>query len=382
MPADAESSMSGQVGRYQSSSTHSGLGRSGGGTTMEEPPSPATSPLVCDTPAVHPAGRSPRKQRGTRSPAPDPPLQEPPSPWIAIGTAAKRPSPGCAAIFLYVAVVTVVCWLPGAVQQRHRKLPGLWVAENATHSLFVPDPSKAHRCLPEAWPNWALGVFCTCVPFAASLAAILGGFPLCEILHYWQGFILAIISQNAAVELCKRWVACPRPCFYDKCSVDVHSPGPPWEQGSPSCLPPGVPDKMWKSFPSGHASNAFCVAVYVSSFLYPRMRRLWRGRPELPERLPRSLSLGSWGTLDLIPLWASLAVLPLMGLAGWAAASRVHDNWHHASDVVTGSVVGGVAARWFYLMYCGEPDEKSMSGNRSRTMSAAEHSWLDDEGHV
>lgn len=64
------------------------------------------------------------------------------------------------------------------------------------------------------------------------------------------------------------------------------------------------------SFPSGHASAAFCAAALLS-----RDRRL---------------------------------AVPAYGLAALVAASRVHVRIHHASDVVGGAVVGvtlGVIAR-------------------------------------
>ena len=57
------------------------------------------------------------------------------------------------------------------------------------------------------------------------------------------------------------------------------------------------------SFPSGHASSAFCAAVLLSA-----------------------------GRRRTAPLW--------FALAGIVAASRIHVKLHHASDVVAGALLG------------------------------------------
>lgn len=77
-----------------------------------------------------------------------------------------------------------------------------------------------------------------------------------------------------------------------------HRPRPPAE-----ALPAGVRRPTTSSFPSGHASAAFCAAAVLST-------KLPAGRP----------------------LW--------YGAATVVAASRVHLKLHHASDVVAGVAVG------------------------------------------
>ncbi len=63
------------------------------------------------------------------------------------------------------------------------------------------------------------------------------------------------------------------------------------------------------SFPSGHASAAFCAATLLSDGRSPARRALW------------------------------------YGLAGTVAFSRVHVKIHHASDVLGGAAVGLVVGR-------------------------------------
>ena len=76
-------------------------------------------------------------------------------------------------------------------------------------------------------------------------------------------------------------------------------------------VPVRVRRPVTSSFPSGHASSAFCAAVLLSA-----------------------------GHRRSAPLW--------YGLATVVAASRIHVKLHHASDVVAGALLGtviGSAAR-------------------------------------
>lgn len=67
--------------------------------------------------------------------------------------------------------------------------------------------------------------------------------------------------------------------------------------------PYGLRQPLTSSFPSGHATSAFCAAVLLSK-AEPRLRPVW---------------------------FATAAVV---------AASRVHVRIHHASDIVAGAAVG------------------------------------------
>ena len=73
-------------------------------------------------------------------------------------------------------------------------------------------------------------------------------------------------------------------------------------------------------------------------------------RPKAPSSSPHSDSDSC--NLHSSPLAGFFAGLFPVLLAVFVACSRVHDNWHHPSDVLAGAAVGGISAfvcfRYFY----------------------------------
>jgi len=98
-----------------------------------------------------------------------------------------------------------------------------------------------------------------------------------------------------------------------------------------------------KSFPSGHSSLSFAVAIYLMLYLATKLRL------DLPGSVAKS--------------WRILVVLaPPIG-AGLIAASRTIDYHHHYADIIVGAVLGSsIAALVFHtrrgnLNKLGERDE-------------------------
>ena len=90
------------------------------------------------------------------------------------------------------------------------------------------------------------------------------------------------------------------------------------------------------SFFSGHASNAFCLGAFV----YRDMSD-WLVSGPLVNATPSSRIL----------LGRVLPATFLYGAAGIVAASRIVDQKHYLSDVLVGSLVGGVLGNFAYMLH-------------------------------
>lgn len=92
-----------------------------------------------------------------------------------------------------------------------------------------------------------------------------------------------------------------------------------------------------RSFPSGHATQAFEIATYTALYLhthsFARERRWWHG----------AVHAGLYGAACLV------------------AAERVWHRRHHVSDVVAGAALGSAVAAAFFFAH-----ERRLSGATSR----------------
>jgi PAP2 superfamily len=94
---------------------------------------------------------------------------------------------------------------------------------------------------------------------------------------------------------------------------------------------PGMDADSRSSFFSGHSSFTFATSTYLGLYLHGHVFSKWRDPGQ---------SYAWWETLPLgVLAGGSVAV----------AASRVHDNRHHPSDVITGAAVGTSVSAAFYL---------------------------------
>lgn len=101
----------------------------------------------------------------------------------------------------------------------------------------------------------------------------------------------------------------------------------------PSWTPATDEPDMRKSFFSGHASLTFGTSTYLGFYLHDHVFSEWRDPGQ---------AFAAWELLPLGTLAAgSVAV----------AASRVHDNRHNVSDVITGALVGTGLSTGFYLWH-------------------------------
>ncbi len=149
---------------------------------------------------------------------------------------------------------------------------------------------------------------------------------------WWKPFILHLSILLACIglsegttQLLKIYVLRRRPNFYALCQFNPETK---------ACT--GTFDKILEaqmSFPSGHSSLSFCGMTFLSLYLQDQI---------VPTSVkPTSLSP------SCIMLNKVVCLLPY-AWALFVAASRVHDFWHFASDVIAGSLLGTWASWWVW----------------------------------
>src|SRR5688572_22338380 len=98
-----------------------------------------------------------------------------------------------------------------------------------------------------------------------------------------------------------------------------------------------------RSFPSGHATQAFAIATYTGLYLRGHVFDKYRGNKTLP-----------W--------WEAATYGGLALGATFLAGERVYHNRHHLSDVVVGGLLGTATSTLFYLYqdrrHDGDVDER------------------------
>lgn len=141
------------------------------------------------------------------------------------------------------------------------------------------------------------------VAYSLSFAGIIAASPRRERWHHLKGFGEAIATTAAITEIAKNSIGRQRPHFQE-----------------------GMDDEpdLRRSFFSGHASFTAAGTVYLGLYVSRNL-------------LPRP------------SLTKTVGVLLLGGLFAGVPYSRVVDNRHHLSDVVTGAVVGSTLATVFYV---------------------------------
>jgi membrane-associated phospholipid phosphatase len=212
-----------------------------------------------------------------------------------------------------------------------------------THDFFFfeQDPQFSHPYFAkERVPNSLLYTLCFPVP--------IGIWFLCVGLSYWffytrftgetnklmfrklflyllVAFALAGIMTVVFTDAIKLYIGEPRPHFFDHCNYQYFATNQTYyylhtstrQQGNANyCRSSNAGDitESLSSFPSGHASSAFCAATSIFFFFYHCQCRS-------------------------ILIWLSPFIV-----ATYIAATRVLDNYHNLVDVTAGSIFGLVCA--------------------------------------
>jgi membrane-associated phospholipid phosphatase len=106
-------------------------------------------------------------------------------------------------------------------------------------------------------------------------------------------------------------------------------------------------DGSRRSFPSGHATQAFAIATYTALYLRGHVFDKYRGDRVLP--------------------WYEAATYTGLALGATAlAGERVLHNRHHLSDVIVGGLVGTATSALFYWYQDGRYDKKRRDEERKQ----------------
>lgn len=147
-------------------------------------------------------------------------------------------------------------------------------------------------------------------------AAVVGGLVLAggddSRWHHFKGFAQAISMTSLLTGVAKSTFGRRRPSY---------DPNMPME---------AQPSDMRKSFFSGHSSMTLSTATYLALYARQHIFSRWRGDRTLP-----------W--------WEGAAYLTLAAAAIAVPYSQYALNRHHASDVITGSLVGAGMSTLFYI---------------------------------
>ncbi len=173
------------------------------------------------------------------------------------------------------------------------------------------DPDVQHEIRHETVPGPQLSLWAAGLP---SLVILLYTRTLQQRVLWLSVLVVALSLTLVMCEVLKAAVGRPRPAALAMCDPDPESPSP-WDVSACRTLPHVAWD-AFRSFPSAHtalASSGIVVAMLCAT----------REQP------------------DALPVWP-LLVLPVIPIL--IAISRVVDNYHHATDVATGMVVGIAAA--------------------------------------
>jgi membrane-associated phospholipid phosphatase len=180
-------------------------------------------------------------------------------------------------------------------------------AEPPDTPVLFPESEGGEADGGDTVPEFAVAMYS--VGFAGLIAAI----PHEERWHHFKGYGQALVTTIAITEVAKNSIGRRRPIYQESTDDDLYTR---------------------RSFFSGHASITAAGTVYMGLYLSRNL-------------LPRPSIL------------KTASVLALGGLLVGVPYSRIVDNRHHPSDVLTGAVVGSALATVFYVYQEGRfQDEK------------------------
>jgi len=191
-------------------------------------------------------------------------------------------------------------------------LPFVWgAAAVALIAHFAITPPKTPRLFsnePGGKPfNGDTVPFYAVVGYAGAGAIGVALVPSGARMYHLKGYAEASLTTVALTELAKETIGRHRPHYSD----------------------PNDPEQR-RSFWSGHASTTFATSTYLGLYLHGHLFNHWRAPGQ---------SLAWW---ELVPD-AALAAGSV-----WVGWTRLHDNQHNPSDVITGAAVGTACSVAFY----------------------------------
>lgn len=186
----------------------------------------------------------------------------------------------------------------------------------------------------ESVPNWTLGLV------AGMTTTTIVAVPDRARWYHTKGFLGSLTATAFVTELAKNIYGRHRPHY------DLADP-----------RTSGSDDR--KSFFSGHSSITLVSTTYLALYLHDHVFPGLRRHP------------------DAIPWWEVASYTGLVALSVYVPLSRVRENRHNPSDVLTGSAVGMAAAIGFYRW-----QQHRLRGARSLDGAARQDSRALESAHM
>ncbi|RMZ84146.1 hypothetical protein DV738_g532, partial [Chaetothyriales sp. CBS 135597] len=194
----------------------------------------------------------------------------------------------------------------------------------------------------------------------------------------WMGLALSLASTLLITEGLKNVAGRPRPHLLAVCQPDTSPESiARWRVGGLGELPldSAVPilvtweicttknmsdlDNAFSSWPSGHSSTSWAGFLYLTLFLYAKLGVQIPFLPSssFPRRFAPTFTAGDRSALPprnhaaAPPLYLVLLASVPIGAAFYVSVSRWFDYRHHATDILSGSLIGIVCAWCSFRLY-------------------------------
>eukprot|EP01054_Gregarina_sp_Poly1_P003189 Gregarina_sp_Poly_1__3188@NODE_1905_length_3115_cov_120_482283_g218_i2_p1_GENE_NODE_1905_length_3115_cov_120_482283_g218_i2NODE_1905_length_3115_cov_120_482283_g218_i2_p1_ORF_typecomplete_len363_score18_99PAP2/PF01569_21/8_3e03PAP2/PF01569_21/5_2e26DUF2298/PF10060_9/53DUF2298/PF10060_9/1_2DUF2298/PF10060_9/1_9DUF2407_C/PF13373_6/5_8DUF2407_C/PF13373_6/7_1DUF3566/PF12089_8/0_045DUF624/PF04854_14/1_4e03DUF624/PF04854_14/3_9e02DUF624/PF04854_14/3_9_NODE_1905_length_3115_cov_120_482283_g218_i2194030 len=211
------------------------------------------------------------------------------------------------------------------------------------------------------------GFFCVLLICICARRQMTFRFMFKEFIFFGFSSSLALLLAGSVTNIIKIFIGRPRPDFLNRCfpskfdgrripMIDImtviQSSVPICESNSEAVI------DGRKSFPSGHssyfASVCVCSALYIHHVI--RFVRIYRAKMATKQGEAKARYMARRINVLEILISPGFDLCVCLGLASlvpaWAAATRIVDRRHHASDVVAGLAIGsllGYAAFYIYF---------------------------------
>lgn len=191
------------------------------------------------------------------------------------------------------------------------------------------------------------GVLPLAVQLALSLVCRWSSAPINEVHRTLCVYLLAWSLNMIACDFVKSYVGYLRPIFFQLCEPN---------EDHTMCTGESV-DSLRRSFPSGHASTAFCGTTMLALYVHTRFGLRSKKASNSKAMDTSSLDLQETkkddeeDTSHAVARLFSVVALAPMFVALWIASSRVRDNKHFPADILGGALLGASLANYCHGLW-------------------------------
>ena len=265
-------------------------------------------------------------------------------PWACTsrGLAASRFVVAMAAVVLGMCSTLVIPTHKRPEPVQRVQLPG----SNVT--LFILDPAFNNGpCIADAHASCPSALLSALIVAGLLFTILANCDSLLHALDAAKVYLFALALTSLLTVWFKNYCGFFRPNYFPCCGWDdvTHGCSRDWLEGR-------------HSFPSGHSSSSMSGATVLTLYLLRKLEGWRKASSAKSPWMPQALQCAT--------------VIPGV-VASWVAASRVHDNWHHPADIITGATLGAAIAALIFRLLANEavlPQPATSSGSATAFLSA------------